>query len=334
MDPVEKKGVHRSASMKLGDRHSAVLFGPPGTAKTTLCESIAKRLGWYHVELSPSDFLGGGLEGIYSKVNEVFEDLQDLYGAVVLFDEMDALVSNRDGEDEYDDVSKKTAPPSENGDGSNGGVVVEEKPKTESPRQLGVTEVLLTTSMLPKLAQLHKSEKIMFFMATNYIGNFDGAIIRSGRFDLLVHMGPPRSDEKIRALRFYCRKDKRGKTDEELEEYEKKILKAEDFLRDIVKKDNVKTVLDRFTFGEMERFLYSIKIDGEGNVVDAILSFKDSQEKFLEELAVWAEKRITLSDKSVNFKSDGIIFKPSPIGRNRGKEIWKYEKEALKVSVQ
>ena len=91
-EAVEEEQIGSNFCLK--KRRSALLFGPPGTSKTSLAEAVARRLGWPFVGLSPSDFLKGGLPGIYDRVNEVFDDLMDLFGVVILFDEMDALVQS------------------------------------------------------------------------------------------------------------------------------------------------------------------------------------------------------------------------------------------------
>ena len=43
-----------------GRSYSAVLFGPPGTAKTTICEAVAKKLGWSFLVVDTSAFLADG----------------------------------------------------------------------------------------------------------------------------------------------------------------------------------------------------------------------------------------------------------------------------------
>jgi len=58
----------------------------------------------------------------------------------------------------------------------------------------------LTTSMLPKLAQLWDARKILYFVATNHINYFDSAIIRSHRFDALILVSPPSFRAKIAEL--------------------------------------------------------------------------------------------------------------------------------------
>src|SRR6185437_6167741 len=58
----------------------------------------------------------------------------------------------------------------------------------------------LTTSMLPKLAELWDARKILYFVATNHINYFDSAIIRSHRFDALILVGPPSFEAKIERI--------------------------------------------------------------------------------------------------------------------------------------
>ena len=51
--------------------------------------------------------------------------------------------------------------------------------------------------MLPKLAKIYSSRKILFIVATNYIDTFDLAIRRRGRFDLILQIMPPTTDAKL-----------------------------------------------------------------------------------------------------------------------------------------
>ena len=144
---------------------SALLFGPPGTSKTELAEAVAKSLNWPLVQIDPSHFLRQSLDQIYVEAETIFADLADLSGVVVLFDEMDALVQTRD-----------------------------------SAAKLDTAGQFLTTFMLPKLTRLHDQGRLIFFMATNFQDRFDPAIKRPGRFDLLLCMGPPTLEEKVREL--------------------------------------------------------------------------------------------------------------------------------------
>lgn len=171
--PTEDRKHFRNNPIK--NSRSALLFGPPGTSKTALVIAIAQKLGWPYIAIDPSHFLKEGLENIYSEADNVFRDLSDLSGTVILFDEMDALVQTREEDEGY---------------------------------SLDVTSRFLTTSMLPKLAALHDEGRSIFFMATNYQEKFDPAIKRPGRFDLLLCMWPPSWANKLEHLNaFYEESD-------------------------------------------------------------------------------------------------------------------------------
>jgi len=143
---------------------SAILFGPPGTSKTTLIRSLADAIEWKYVELHASHFVAEGLALVQKTADRIFKQLSELDHTVVLFDEIDELVRERDME------------------------------KDAFGR-------FLTTSMLPKLAQLWDARKILYFVATNHINYFDSAIIRSHRFDALILVSPPSFEAKIGELK-------------------------------------------------------------------------------------------------------------------------------------
>jgi len=143
---------------------SAILFGPPGTSKTSLARSVAGALGWQYVELHASHFVAAGLPAVQSTADEIFQRLMELDHTVVLFDEIDELVRERDVE----------------------------------PDAFGR---FLTTSMLPKLAELWKQRKLIYFIATNHIEYFDKAVTRAQRFDALIFVTPPSFEKKTGELR-------------------------------------------------------------------------------------------------------------------------------------
>ncbi len=255
--PIESQENAAQGSQGTEYPHSALLFGPPGTSKTSLVRAVAKRIGWPLVELNPSNFLKEGLENIYSRSDEIFEDLNNLSRTVVFFDEMDALAQKR----------------------SEG---------------IDVTRQFLTTSMLPKLSTLHDKGQVLFFMATNHRRNFDEAIKRPGRFDLLICMSPPSWKEKLTKLEKFWPG--------------KKVKEDIDFVRSELKKwvppkHELVKVLDLFTYGDFKAFLEHIR--KRGSLKAAIENM--GEEAFGEKVQEWGGNYIALHSQDTKEKPAGEI---------------------------
>ncbi len=159
--PVPTYSLVRSADPR-GKARSGILFGPPGTGKTTYVQKVADYLGWPLVVLDPSVFAEEGLPLIATVASRVFSKLLELEDTVVFFDEMDALMHTR----------------------SDAGGSFEQR--------------FLTTSLLPKLQALADRAGCLFFVATNHFDTIDKAAQRPGRFDFKLQVMPPSYEEKLR----------------------------------------------------------------------------------------------------------------------------------------
>ncbi len=128
-----------------------LLFGPPGAGKTTFAKAIAGRLGWPFIELLPSK-LESGSDSMSSELRTAMNDLLQLDRAVVFIDEFDEIASARE----------------------------------RNPTTKGVVNELLKMIPAYRSAPGH-----LLVCATNFVGEIDSAVLRPGRFDLVIPIGPP-----------------------------------------------------------------------------------------------------------------------------------------------
>ena len=132
---------------------SIVLFGPPGTGKTTFAKAVASRLDWPFVEVFPAR-LAADKKGLAGALRDTFTRISDLDNVVVFIDEVEEIAAQRGG---------------------------------EPPTALqGVTNELL------KLIPLFRERPgRLLIVATNFIRALDDAFLRHGRFDYVIPIGLP-----------------------------------------------------------------------------------------------------------------------------------------------
>ena len=130
---------------------TVLLFGPPGTGKTTFAKAIAGRLGCPFIELLPSK-LESGDGSMSSELRTAMNDLLQLDHAVVFIDEFDEIASARE----------------------------------HNPSTKGVVNELL--KMIPAF---RSAPGHLLVCATNFVADIDSAVLRPGRFDLVIPIGPP-----------------------------------------------------------------------------------------------------------------------------------------------
>ncbi len=275
---------------------SALLFGPPGTSKTQITKAVAEDLGWPMLVINPSEFVKGSFENVYLQAEDIFTDLMDLSAVVVLFDEMDALTQKRS-----------------DGSSESGG------------NHLDTATQFLTTSMLPKLADLHDNGGVVFFMATNFQENFDPAIKRAGRFDLLLCMGPPKLCEKIEKLKLFLKLFLNPVPQNDSIEAAKLRLYAI-----LAKSPPHRDMLELFTFGEFKSFLRlfgktgsevceKLKTCNETNFLEQVDDYSKSIGLKFEDLKLLLKNPTDISPLS---KIDKLLI--TDLDKIKGKEIGKY----------
>ena len=170
---IERCVILPLAESELAARHAVrppkaiVLFGPPGTGKTTFAKGIASRLGWPFVEINPGELAGEGPEGQASALGRAFSRILELPAAVVFVDEVEDLASIRDEE------------------------------RRISPN--------VTNEFLRQIPRFHSTEQHLLVCATNLVSGLDPAFLRPGRFDYVLPVGPPDAEARTAIWERYVR---------------------------------------------------------------------------------------------------------------------------------
>lgn len=161
---IERRVVLPLAEPALASRHAVappnaiMLFGPPGTGKTTFAKGLAGRLDWTFVEIQPGELAAEGPQRQAQRLAETFDRVMRLASAVVFVDEVEDLASVRHTE-----------------------------------RKVGPS---VTNEFLKQIPRLRDRSHHLLVCATNAVGVLDPAILRPGRFGYVLPVGPP--DEAAR----------------------------------------------------------------------------------------------------------------------------------------
>ncbi len=130
---------------------TALLFGPPGTGKTTFARAIASRLRWPFIELLPSK-MSAADRSLANELRNAFQEIGVLENVVLFIDEFDELVPARD-----------------------------ERPASAT----------VVNELLKSIPEFRQRPGRLLVCATNFVDAIDPAVLRPGRFDLLIGIGPP-----------------------------------------------------------------------------------------------------------------------------------------------
>jgi len=140
-----------------------LLYGPPGTGKTLLAKAVAKEAEANFISMKSSDVLSKWYGESEQQISRMFARARQVAPCVIFIDEIDSLVPAR-------------------------GAGVGEPQVTAR----------VVNTILAEMDGMEELNAIVVIGATNRPGLVDPALLRPGRFDELVYVGPP--DEPGRRL--------------------------------------------------------------------------------------------------------------------------------------
>ncbi len=167
---VELPLKHPEAFRRLGIRPARgfLLYGPPGTGKTLLAKACARESEANFIATKSSDLLSKWYGESEQQIARLFARARQVAPTVLFFDEIDSLVPARGG-----------------GFGE--------------PQ---VTERVVNT-ILAEMDGLEELHNVVVIGASNRPSLIDPAMLRPGRFDELIYVGPPDATGRSQILQIH-----------------------------------------------------------------------------------------------------------------------------------
>lgn len=147
-----------------------LLYGPPGTGKTLLAKAAASQTGVNFISVKGPELLSRYLGESERALRQVFLTAKQAAPTLVFFDEIDALGSRR----------------------------------TDSPDNQAATRLL--SQFLTEMDGVEELQDVLVLGATNRLDMLDPALVRSGRFDLLLEVPPPPLEARREIFRIHTEK--------------------------------------------------------------------------------------------------------------------------------
>jgi transitional endoplasmic reticulum ATPase len=169
------------AQAKVKPTRGILLAGPPGCGKTLLAKAVATQSEVNFISVKGPSLLSKYVGDSEKAVREVFRKARQAAPCILFFDELDTLVPER-------------------GTGGN---------------DAGVTERVIG-QFLAEMDGVEELNGVLILGATNRADILDPALLRPGRFDVIVDIPPPDADSRLEIFRIGMR-DKPVANDVDLE---------------------------------------------------------------------------------------------------------------------
>ncbi|OPY49796.1 MAG: VCP-like ATPase [Methanosaeta sp. PtaU1.Bin055] len=151
-----------------------LLYGPPGTGKTLIARAVARETKANFISIKGPQLLSKWVGESEKAVREVFKKARQVSPAIIFFDELDAISPMR-GMEEGHRTSER-----------------------------------VVNQLLAEMDGLETLKDVVVIGATNRPDIIDPALLRSGRFDRLLFVGPPDRSGRLEILKIHTSKTPNG----------------------------------------------------------------------------------------------------------------------------
>lgn len=146
-----------------------LLYGPPGCSKTLTAKALATESGLNFLAVKGPEIFNKYVGESERAVREIFRKARAAAPSIIFFDEIDALASDR-----------------------------------EEAHTLASQNVL--TSLLNEIDGVEELNGVVIVAATNRPSEIDSALLRPGRLDRHIYVGPPDREARLHLIKKRCSK--------------------------------------------------------------------------------------------------------------------------------
>lgn len=161
--PLSEKGLYEQYQVSIPN--GIFLYGPPGCGKTFIAKKFADEVDYNFVELKPSDLASIYVHGTQEKIGNLFKTAREKAPTIIFIDEVDAILPNREGSLNHSYASE-------------------------------------VNEFLAQMTECHQYG-IFIIAASNRPEKVDPAILRTGRIDQVIYVGPPDFDARDEMFKLY-----------------------------------------------------------------------------------------------------------------------------------
>ncbi len=147
-----------------------LLFGPPGTGKTLVAQAVATASNVNFISVKGPQMIAKWVGDSEKAIRETFKKARQVSPCIIFFDEIDSIAPMR----------------------------------TATSRDGNMSERIVN-QLLTELDGLEPLKDIVVIAATNRPDIIDPALLRSGRFDRLVLVGPPVRQGRIKIFKIHTK---------------------------------------------------------------------------------------------------------------------------------
>ncbi|KAL4888519.1 P-loop containing nucleoside triphosphate hydrolase protein [Aspergillus ambiguus] len=162
------KWPERMKRLNVNSKKGILLYGPPGCSKTLTVKALATEAGLNFLAVKGAEILSMYVGESERSLREIFRKARSARPSIIFFDEIDAIASKRSST-------------------SQGGVNV-------------------LTTLLNEMDGIEELKSVLVVAATNKPDVIDPALMRPGRLDNILYIGPPDFEARKEILGIWCRK--------------------------------------------------------------------------------------------------------------------------------